>query len=329
MNRSYLNFKIVFGIGIFFVIASCTKKAYRLPIPEQTLQNDVIKRTLGPNMAGLNIEFAYAIALPQHKGKLLSAEVEASIPGATGTYLEHMSYNTLGTGKDTGIIVASPSVTNGNKSSVTFTRDTMASTLRYYYRVPTEAKGQSVSFTFSAKSSNGEAVTYQMGPYKIAKMDMVRNLAVSNGNVAYISISDMAVYNSAAAATNAAKIDLVYLHRNITTSAFNHALVSPAADTQYLPGVILPAGVNKSTKLRKVFNLQDFHLAQSQFGVYIDDLDFEQLNLTDAPNYAINLRAEYGVWAETADGKYRAYIYLNSVNNTTRSAVISIKRYAL
>ena len=330
MKRININTKFILTVStLLALVASCTKKEYRLPIPEQTLQNDVIKRSLGPNLVGQNIEFAYAMAILPRKGKLVSAEVEASIAGAAGTYLEHLSYHTLGTGKDTGIVVGTPSVTTSNKTTVTFSRDTMAATLRYYYRVPEEARGKTVSFKFTAKSSNNETVTFPIGPFSIAKMDMVRNLTVTDGNAAYISLSDMTVYTSANVAANAAKIDLVYLYRNITSSAFNHALVSPAADPQYLPGVTLPAGVNKSTRVRKVFNLQDYHLAQSQVGVYIDDIDFEQLNLSESPDFAINLRAEYGVWAETSDGKYRAYIYLNSVNNTGRSAVISIKRYAL
>jgi hypothetical protein len=160
-------------------------------------------------------------------------------------------------------------------------------------------------------------------------MDMVRNITVTDGSNAFISIEDMAVYNAAAAVTKADKIDLVYLYRNIATSAFNHALVSPAADPQYLPGITLPAGVNKSTQVQKVFNLQDYNLARLQYGIYIDDPDFEKIDLSTAPNYAINLKAEAGTWVETADKKYRAYIYINSVNNTTKSAVISIKRYAL
>jgi hypothetical protein len=330
MKRSYSNTIFVPVISACFLfIVSCTKKEYRLPIPEQTLQNDVIKRSLGPNVVGLDIEFAYAMALPKEKGKLVSAEVEASIPGAAGTYLEHMSFYTLGTGKDTGIVVGSPSVTNGSKTTFQFTRDTMASTLRYYYRIPEAARGKTVSFKFTAHSSNGETVSYQMGPYKVAKMDMVRNITVSDGNAAYISLTDMGVYTTSNLGANASKIDLIYLYRSFTTSAFNHALVSPAADPQYRPGITLPAGMNKDTRLRKTFNLQDNHLAQLQWGIYIDDIDFEQLDLSDAPNYAINLRAEYGVWAESGDGKYRAYIYLNSVNNTSRTAVISIKRYPL
>jgi hypothetical protein len=72
------------------------KKEYALPVAENVLQNDVIKRSLGPNIVTQGIEFAYAMAIPPSKGKLLSAEVEASIPGATGTYLENNSYFTNG-----------------------------------------------------------------------------------------------------------------------------------------------------------------------------------------------------------------------------------------
>ena len=328
LKSIYINYTSVV-MALLLLVAGCKKKEYALPTPKDVLQNDVIKRTLGPNIVGEKIEFAYAMAILPEKGKLVSAQVETSIPGDAGTYLENNSYYTNTSGTDVGVPVGDASVTNSKMTVVNFTKDTFAATLRYYYVIPEEARGQTVSFTFSAKSSNGETVSYKMGPYTIAKMDMKRNLTVTDGSKAYISIADMAVYNATDAATKADKIDLVYLYRNVTTSAFNHALVSPAADPQYLPGVTLPAGVNKSTKVRKVFNLQDYNLARLQYGIYIDDLDFQKLDLSDAPNYAINLKAEAGTWVETADKKYRAYIYINSVNNGSKSAVISIKRYAL
>ncbi|MDR1382058.1 MAG: DUF4466 family protein, partial [Tannerella sp.] len=65
-----------------------------------------------------------------------------------------------------------------------------------------------------------------------------------------------------------------------------------------------------------------------QYGVYIDDIDFETLDLTGMPDWALNLRNEAGLWAETSDGRYRAYIYINSVNSNG-SARISMKRYTL
>jgi hypothetical protein len=330
MRRKYIDINYIsLLIVLLLLVAGCKKEEYALPIPKDVLQNDCIKRTLGPNIVGQNIEFAYAMAILPDKGKLVSAQVEASIAGANGTFLENRSFYTENNGVDSGIVVGEASVNQNATTMVTFNKDTSAATLRYYYTIPEEARGKSVSFTFSAKSSDGESVSYKMGPYTVAKMDMVRELAVKDGANCYISIADMAVYDATTAAANADKIDLVYLYRSIPDISFNHALVSPAANAQYLPGVILPNGVNNSTLVRKVFNLQDYNLAQLQYGIYIDDLDFQQLDLSDAPNYAINLKAEAGTWVQTADGKYKAYIFINSVNNSQKSAVISIKRYSL
>ncbi len=323
-----LTYIVTCTMSVLFFITGCKKQEYALPTAKDVLQNDAIKRTLGPNIVGQTIEFMYAMAIQPSKGKLVSAEVEATIAGGAGTYLDNNTYYTNQGGVDVGTPVGQPSTTSGTTTTVTFTKDTSTSTLRYFYVIPPDARGKTVSFKFTVKSSDGATATYQLGPYTVAKMDMVRSLAVSNNNLAYISIEDMKVYNAADAATNAAKVDIVYLFRNISTSAFNHAFVSPAADTIYLPGITLPVGVNRSTKMIKVFNLQDFNLAQLQFGIYIDDLDFQQLNFSTAPNFGINLRAESGVWVETADGKYRAYIYINSVNSAG-NAVISIKRLAL
>lgn len=330
MMKSIFNFRkasALFAILIVLGLASCQEKEYEIPEPVSALSNDVIKRSLGPNIVGLLIEFAYAMALPKVKGKLMTAQVEASIAGAAGTYLEHRSFNTNSAGQDVPVLVGSPSVNSSNLTKVTFTVDTNAATLRYFYVVPEEARGKFVSFTFSAISSDGSTATYKLGPYNVSKMDIKRTIAVSNNGSAFISIEDMAVYTAATAAPVAAKIDLVYLFRT-TPAAFTHALVSPGSDPVYLPGVALPAGVNRKTKLRKVFNLQDRNLAQLQFGIYVDDKDFQEIDLTDAPDYAIGLRAEAGVWVETQDKKYRAYIYINSIN-ANGSAVISMLRYIL
>jgi hypothetical protein len=335
------NYTALLLLGLLF-ITSCKKEdPYSVPVASDKLQNEAIKRTLGPNIVGQYIEFAYAMAILPAKGKLVSCVAEASIAGAAGTYMDNKSYFTKSNGADSGVVVGALSVTSKATTTVTYTKDTSAATLRYYYQIPEEARGKTVTIKFTATSSNGESISTTMGPYTVAKMDMKLNMTVTDSNLMYISITDTAVYNAAGAAANAAKIDLVFLNRNITTSAFNYALVSPAADAQYLPGVTLPAGVNKSTKLLKTFNLQDHNLAPAlQYGgLFIDDVDFQKLDLTSNPNFAINLKAEAGVWAETADGKYRAYIYFNSVaarkaaTSTTpavpATAVISIKRYAL
>jgi hypothetical protein len=328
-KSSYFNYTSLLVL-LVLAMAACKKEVnYSVPVANTTLQNTSIKRTLGPNIVGLNIEFAYAMALSSTKGKLVSAQVVASIAGAPATYMDNKSYFTKANGADSGIVVGSPSVNSGATTTVTFTRDTMASTFRYFYAIPEAARGQSVSFVFTATSSDGETISTTMGPYVIAKMDMALNLKLKDGDSAYLSIADMAVYNAANAAAHAANIDLVYLYRSAAPFTFNHALVAPAADPQYLPGVTLPAGVNKNTKIEKIYNLQDFNLAHEQYGIYIDDIDFQNLDMTGQPNFAINLKIDAGAWVETADGKYRAYIFMNSVDNTNKAAMISIKRYAM
>lgn len=326
MRNKNIQFPVLILIMLTSMLA-CTKQEYTIPDPVAQLTNDCIKRTIGPSIVSLPLEFAYAMALPKINGKLVSAEVEASIAGASGTYLENRSFYTNSSGVDVPVTVGTPSTTVDKITKVTFSVDTNASTLRYYYVIPEAARGQSVSFTFTANSSDGKKATYKMGPYAISKMSIVKNLAVSNGANAFISIEDMAVYNATTAATNAGKIDLVYLYR-ATPTTFTHALVSPAADVAYLPGVTLPTGVNRSVKLRKTFGLQDRNLSNLQYGIYVDDIDFQQLDMVDMPNYALGLKAESGVWVETTDKKYRAYIFVNSIN-AAGSAVISILRYTL
>jgi hypothetical protein len=317
--------------SFLFIMTGCVKsKDYEVPAPKMEMQNDGIKRTLGPNMVGQNIEFAYAMALPATKGKIVSAQVQASIAGAAETYLENKSYYTNGSnGEDVGIPIGDPSVNKDALTTVNFTKDTNAVTLRYYYRIPEAARGKTVSFTFTAKSSNGETVTYAMGPYTISKMDMKLDMRVKDGDSCYISLADMAIYNAADAGAHADKIDLVYLYRAMPTVTFAHSLVSPGANPEYLPGVTLPANVNRRTKISKVWDLRDFNLARLQYGIYIDDVDFVQRDLSAAPDYAINLKKEAGAWVETADGKYRGYIFINLTDDKNKLAVISIKRYTM
>ncbi len=332
MKRIYFSLGFTSALLLLLVLMNgCKKdKAYALPVAKDALQNDVIKRTLGPNIVGQVIEFAYAMAIPKTKGKLVTAEVEASVAGAAGTFLENRSFYTNQSGVDIPVAVGPASVTSGTKTTVTFTVDTNAATLRYYYVIPEGARSKTVSFTFTVKSNDGETANYSLGPYTIAKMDMARNLTVTDGNAMYISIGDTAIYNNATVAANAAKVDLIYLYRVVTGITFAHALVAPAANSIYLPGVTLPAGVNRDTKERKVFNLQDHNLSPNQqYGIYIDDIDFQQIDLSNDANFAINLKADAGVWVETTDHKYRAYVFVNSVNNAAKSAVISIKRYPL
>jgi Domain of unknown function (DUF4466) len=329
MNVTYNLSHFVFLMCSVTLVTSCTDDEYKLPTAKNELQNDCIKRSIGPNLVGRTVEFAYAMALPKTLGKLASARVEASIPGATGTYLEHRAYSANSSGVDVGAQIGDPSSTEGNFTNVVFTVDTSAATLRYFYVAPEEARGQPVDFTFSATDSNGKTVSYKMGPYLVSAMDMVLDSIVSDNNAMYISIADMSVYTAAEAAATPDKIDLVYLNRTIPNIAFNHALVAPGTDPVYLQDVVLPAGVDNSTKIMKTLNLRDRQLARLQFGIFIDDIDFRQLDMAPSTNQAVNVKADNGLWIETEDGKYRAFVFVNAIDNTAKTMRISIKRLTM
>jgi hypothetical protein len=325
--------KRIFYIALFllptFILSSCEDDGYSVPEANTDLQNDCLVRSLGPNVVGQNIEFVYAVALGYNTGKITSAQVEASIAGASGTYLEHRSFYTSSSGADVPVTVGNPSATTGTKTVVTFTKDTCAAALRYFYTIPEEARGKTVAFSFSAKASTGKEVSFKMGPYTISKMDMKLDLVLSDNNRCFFSVSDMAAYTAAEAAPKSDKIDLVYLYRSITGITFAHALSSPASKQEYRPDVVLPSGVDNSVKFIKTYGLRDRHLARLQYGIYIDDADFLDIDFTNSPDYGINMKAESGAWIETEDGKYRAYMYVNSVNNTAKTMTVSIKRYQM
>lgn len=292
------------------------------------LGNDCIKRSVCPNIVGEYIEFAYAMAIPAEAGKLTSAEVAATIPGADGTYLDPNSYRTNSSGQDVGTVVAEKSSLQDNRCVTNFVVDTCAATLRYFYRIPEEARGKEISFTFSVKASNGEQQRYQMGPYQISRIDMVKGLNLNHGDACYISIKDMKVYTMAEVAGNAslaAGIDLVYGFSSKST--IGQALYAPSASNDYLGDAVIPVGASSDTKLVKVWALRDQQLSDLQWAVFVDDLDFEKQSFENSNNFYLGLKAENGIWVETADLKYRAYVYINTV--ASGKMTVSMKRYTI
>ncbi|MCE5177864.1 MAG: DUF4466 family protein [Porphyromonadaceae bacterium] len=326
MKKKYFGY-ILMGLVAFFM--ACDEAEYTVPGAKTELQNDCIKRSIGPNVAGSEIEFVYAIAMGYNTGKITSAAVESSIAGASGTYLENRSFYTNFSGQDVPVTIGDPCITNGKRSEVIFSKDTVAAALRYYYEIPEEAKGKEVSFTFSSKSNTGESVSYKMGPYTISKMDMKLDLVLSDNNNMFLSIADMKVYNAAEAAANPSKMDLIYLYREIEGITFAHALAAPTASSDYLPDVTVPQGVNNATKFLKIYGLRDRQLARLQYGIYIDDIDFEKISFENATDYGLNMKVESGAWVETADGKYRAFVFVNKVDKSKKEMTVSIKRYTM
>ncbi len=294
----------------------------------QTLADKCIKRTLGPNVVGNQIYLVYAMAMPYGSGKLESCTVTASIAGAAGTWMEHNSYHANSSGIDVPVVVGTPSVTDGATTTVTFSVDTCAATLRYYYVIPEEARGSQVSFTLTAKASDGQTVTTHMGPYPICRQHLRRDITLTKQRC-YISLEDMAAYTLAEAQDMPQKIDLVYLWRNKKNEGvdFGHVFAAPVADSEWLDNLDVPATMNRDVRLRKEWGIIDGHLTdEPDYGTYIDDLDFETIQLEGMPNYCVNMKEKGGMWLETADGRYRAYLYINSLKSTS-GGVISMKRY--
>lgn len=326
MNKKVKFYKILTFICATLLIVSCSDDDYSVPGGKSGsgLQNDCIKRTLGPNLVGNEIEFAYAMALPKTEGKLAEAWVEASIPGDVGTYFDNKSYHTNASGVDVGVVVGNPSVTDGKTTTMTYVTDTCAATLRFHYVIPEEARGKNVSFSFFAKDDKGRVVSYKMGGYTVSAMDVKLDIVIPSDS--YFSIADMKSYTASEIASQPEKADILYLYRRITGINYLHSFVAPSADAEYRPDVTLPAGVNNRTPLLRTYGAIDQQLARDQYGVFIDDLDLQKIDLSHAPDFAINMKKDGGIWVESADGQYKAFLYVNAVNNTRREITVSVKR---
>lgn len=327
--------KLKYCNALFLAFALCAcqddPKFFHDAITE--LSNDCIKRSLpvAPNIVNNDIEFAYAMAMPKELGKLTSAQVVASIAGEEGTYFDPNSYYTNNSGQNIPVRVAGDSQTTGGTTNVEFTVDTCASTLRYYYRIPEAAKGKEVKFAFSVKASNGQTAHCNMGSYKISKMDMTLKQTLTPENC-FISLRNegeaVHLYSAEEVRNNPSlleKIDMMYAYS--TKGDISHAIYTASSPAEYMDGVSLPAGFVNDTKLIKVFGMQDRQLADLKENEYVDDLDFQTLNMDKTINYLLGLKEESGIWVETADGKYRAFVYVNKAPGTDMT--ISVKRYPM
>ena len=112
-------------LSFALTLVACDDDPVLLKDPVSALSNDCIKRSLpvAPNIVGNEIEFAYAMAIPNELGKLSSAQVVSSIAGATGTYFDPNSYYTNSSGQDIPVKVCSDSQTNGTTTVIDFTVD--------------------------------------------------------------------------------------------------------------------------------------------------------------------------------------------------------------
>jgi hypothetical protein len=160
-------------------------------------------------------------------------------------------------------------------------------------------------------------------------MDIQRNITLITGGACYLSIKQMKAFTIAEVLTNnlAGEIDLIYFYS--ASFGIGHSFVSPATSTDFTYGVTIPTMSTNGTKVSKRRDVRDGQLG-SPYSQFIDDLDFETLIIDDdAQNFVYALAVPYGAFIATGDGKYKAFIYVNSIDNKTGKMVVSMKRYPL
>ena len=266
---------------------------------DSTLRNDLIKKTVAPAIAGEKIEFAYAMGAP-----------------STATMMDKVDEHYM-----------NPAVAFGTSQA-----SLIAATVRYAYVVPAEAKGKNISFTFSSTSSTGAKASYSTPSYPVSKMDMKRLIELGNEGACYFSIEDMKAYTKEEVTTQslASKIDFIYIYQaKLNGYDYKHSFVSPGTDPKYIAiAGIVPAEATNKTPMEKRANVRDAQLKGEAPNVYIDDVDFQSLDLGAAVDYALTFSKDDGAFMKTANGKYAAYVYVNKIDDSGKMT-ISIKRYPL
>lgn len=334
MKRTLL---IVFA-GILAL--SCTKEA-----PRDPLMCDCLDRSWGIHMVGEEMNFAFAGAIHPGQGTLKAFKVVATIPGATGTGWDENTYKTNTAGVDEPTPAAKAiRQSDPCASKVNILLDTCALTLRYKYVIPEEARDKDVKFMFYASNDKGQVVCKEMGPVHCSRQDCVTNIQASNTRC-YISVEDMAVYTYDEVIAGNKTVDIIYAYREVptdsspggagSTGGLNKCFMSPTAEAinriKELRDVKLPP-VERNTKLRESAHAKDEVIEKSKWHLYVTDQDFAAMDFARAgySNLVTNFVTAYNcIWIETEDGKYRAWMWVNTPAGGGDSITFGMKRYAM
>ncbi len=319
---------LCFLIPLILLATGCEKESSMLVT---RLGNDCINRYYYvPFIVGSEMEFAYAMFMPRGSGRLEEASVRCSIPGAEGTYLDHVAYSTDEYGQDKPWPMGNPNTVEDGCHTVTFTADTIAATLRFHYIIPEEARGKKIDFHFSVRASNGQTADYDITGCQVRKMDMKLDIKMTPTRC-FFSIDKMKALTAAEADFEQVPVDFAWAYSTAVTDKsdrsgfFNAARLDDFSTWYSFPTLSSPAN---DTKKMYRYNIIEPQLGRQEFdGFYIDDRDFETLRLDCDTAGLIGINARNGFWVETADGRYRAYIYCNETG--AESCTVSIKRYTL
>ena len=260
---------------------------------ESAIKNDMIKKTVSPAIAGEKIEFAYAMGTTN--GRINKAEAVASITGATGTGFELHSWFTAQTGMDVngvhygaGEDVPIQTVKDASTDGSISTANLMEKVDAHYIN-PTIAIGTTQTDLIAATLR-----------YNFVVPEDAKGKTFSITFTAVSSTGDRVSYKTPN--YKISKMDMKRLIELENEGACYFSIEDMKAYTKEEVNAL-----NLSGKI---------------------DLDFETLDLGGAMNYVLNLKKDDSAFMKTADGKWAAYIYVNSVDGSGKMTV-SIKRYPL
>ncbi len=338
--NSHMKKYILFFVPVMFLVTgiftSCEDEEYE--------RIQYLKKTLGPMIVGETYDFAFSVATDDNS-VLKDVEIEASFPGFTGTTLDTKCYWTDPDGKDFSVEMLQNVSTNNKVTRATVSGNyteyeggytSSAITVRYSYVIPEEARGNRLKFMVRYTTQNGSRREYSTEEYDVSKMDMVRDVTLTDpagqSGIRYFSIADMKAYTLNEAGSKSSSIDFVYRYNpnNITSPGgssvkLNHAFIAPV-NTVLLNSDDIPDGWTRNNTCIEIRKWDDMQLKGAVPNNYVTDLDLENAELRGVSTAEYNLTANYGLLMQTSDGVYRAYVYVKSVNNSNRSVVIGVKR---
>ena len=309
-----------------------------------------LKKSYGPIIVGQQVDFSFSIA-SNDGSSLKNFDITATHAGKTGTTADTKCYWTLLDGKTYYKEMLTGITTSGNLTSgavidgVVWEKGTVsgyssqAVTIRYSYIVPEEARGKNLQFSVKYTTVDGSVQSYSTLNYPVEKMDMVTDIVLNDpsGNTGknYYSISDLKAYTKAEVETQnkSGAIDFVYRY---STSAIStpgggsitlSSCISAPSGTVYLNTSYIPATWTKNATLIEPRKWDDMQLKGNTPNSYITDLDLEGTSLNGNTFGEYGLKKDFSLVMQTADGKYRAFVYLKNVGTAT--VTIGIKRIAL
>ncbi len=326
------------------VFSSCEKDEYELV--------KYYKLTPGPIITGDAVVFKFAIA-SNDESSLNTWEITSSFAGQTGTVVDDKVYWTTRDGVDHDMVMLSGITASGNKISGSVVDgvtwgvgndpgySSKAVTITYNYVVPAEAKGKIIKFDVRYTTRQGSVQSYSTVEYDVSNLDMVETVVLADPadgtGSRYFSVTDMTSYTLAEveAQNKSAVIDFVYRYNNVamtspggTDVTLNHSISAPT-HTFFLDANYVPANWTKNASLIEKRKWNDMHLKQATPSEYVTDKALMTTSLSANSTAVYGLAANFGFVIQTADGNYRAFVYVRAVNNGDRTMTIGVKRLAI